>query len=76
MAEKKYQRLSDRILEAMNLALDQKDVAIADLLRRALEMTLKRNASSRSQIDRRSAVEEITKAIAKLEALKKTVKGD
>ena len=42
--DRPYQRLSDLILEAMSLSLSQKDVAISDILSRALEMSITRNA--------------------------------
>lgn len=77
MTDKKtYQRLSDLIVKAFDLAVDQKDAAIADLLRRALEMTIKRNASGRSQVERRSRIEELEYAVGRLEKLKKSLKGD
>ena len=41
--DRPYQRLSDLILEAMSLSLSQKDVAISDILSRALEMSITRN---------------------------------
>lgn len=73
--EKHYQRLSDVIIKALELAIEQKDVVISDLLRRALDMTMRRNAASRSNIDRRDTAVEIEKVVEKLEALKREVKG-
>jgi hypothetical protein len=72
---KAYTRLSDLVLEAMYLAIDQKDVAIADILSRALEMSLTRNAGGRNFIERRDLSKDVEKAIEKLGALKRAAKG-
>jgi hypothetical protein len=74
-SQKNYQRLSDLVVKAMRLALDQKDVAIADILSRALEMSLTRNAGGRGFIERREMSGEIDKALDDLIALKKAAKG-
>jgi hypothetical protein len=74
-SEKTYQRLSDLVVQAMRLALDQKDVAVADILSRALEMSLTRNAGGRGFIERRELTKEIDKALDDLIALKKAAKG-
>ena len=73
--DKAYLRLSDLVTQAMRLALDQKDVAIADILSRALEMSLTRNAGGRNFIERRELSDEIDKALDDLIALKKAAKG-
>jgi hypothetical protein len=73
--KKAYIRLSDLILEAMSLAIEQKDVAIADILSRALEMSLTRNAGGRNFIERRDLSKDVEKAIEKLGALKRAAKG-
>jgi hypothetical protein len=72
---KAYIRLSDLVLEAMYLAIEQKDVAIADILSRALEMSLTRNAGGRNFIERRDLSKDVEKAIEKLGALKRAAKG-
>ena len=74
-AQKAYQRLSDLVVKAMRLALDQKDVAIADILSRALEMSLTRNAGGRDFIERREMSDEIEKVLDDLIALKKLARG-
>jgi len=76
-ADKKraYIRLSDLVLEAMYLAIEQKDVAIADILSRALEMSLTRNAGGRNFIERRDLSKDVEKAIEKLGVLKRQAKG-
>ena len=73
--KKAYIRLSDLVLEAMYLAIEQKDVAIADILSRALEMSLTRNAGGRNFIERRDLSKDVEKAIEKLGALKRAAKG-
>jgi phosphoglucosamine mutase len=62
-------------LEGMHLAIDQKDVAIADILSRALEMSLTRNAGGRNFIERRDLSKDVETAIDKLALLKKAAKG-
>ena len=73
--KKQYQRLSDLVTQAMRLALDQKDVAIADILSRALEMSLTRNAGGRDFLERREMSDDVNKALDDLIALKKAAKG-
>ena len=70
-----YQRLSDLILEALSLALDQKDVVISDILSRALEMSITRNAGGRDFIERRDLSHDVELALEKLYALKREAKG-
>lgn len=70
-----YQRLSDLILEALHLALDQKDVVISDILSRALEMSITRNAGGRDFIERRDLSADVESALEKLHALKREAKG-
>ena len=74
-SKREYQRLSDLILEAMHLALDQKDVAIAELLSRAMEMSLTRNAGGRNFIERRDLSKDVEVAIEKLGELRRAVTG-
>ena len=73
--KKQYQRLSDLVTQAMRLALDQKDVAIADIRARALEMSLTRNAGGRDFLERRELSDEVNKALDDLVSLKKAAKG-
>lgn len=73
--QKNYQRLSDLILEALHLALEQKDVVISDILSRALEMSITRNAGGRDFIERRDLSADVELALEKLYALKREAKG-
>ncbi|MDY0009805.1 MAG: hypothetical protein RBS08_08865 [Bdellovibrionales bacterium] len=70
-----YQRLSDLILEALTLSLEQKDVVISDILSRALEMSITRNAGGRDFIERRDLSEGVEQALEKLYALKREATG-
>ncbi len=72
---KSYFRLSDKILDALMLSLEQKDLPISDLLTRALEMTMTRGAGGRDFIERRDFSTDVEKALADLDSLKKLVKG-
>jgi hypothetical protein len=73
--QKNYQRLSDLILEALTLSLEQKDVVISDILSRALEMSITRNAGGRDFIERRDLSSDVELALEKLYALKREAKG-
>lgn len=59
-------RLSDRILSALQLALEQKDLKISELLTRALEQAMTRNTGGGEFIERRDYPPEIEKAMDKL----------
>jgi hypothetical protein len=73
--DKIYFRLSDRILEALKLALEQKDIAISELLTRSLEMSMTRGAGGRGFIERREFSDEVEKALATFDQLKREAKG-
>ena len=63
-------RLSDRILQALELSLKQQDLKISELLTRALEMSMTRNTGGGEFIERRDYPPEIEDAMAKLFALR------
>ena len=65
-----YKRLSDKILEALTLALDQEDFAISELLVNALELSLTRNAGGADFTERRDFSDEIDAAMTRYDALK------
>ena len=75
MVEKNYERLSDRVLEALKMALEQKDLAISDLLSRALEMSMTRGAGGRDFVERREFTDEVVTALNKLDGLRKAPRG-
>ncbi len=63
-------RLSDRILSALDLALEQEDVKISELLTRALEQAMTRNTGGGEFVERRDYPPEIESAMSKLYELK------
>jgi len=63
-------RLSDRILFALELALEQKDVEIADNLKLALELAMTRNTGGGEFIERRDYPDVIEDALSQLQKLK------
>ena len=62
-------RLSDRILSSLDLALNQEDVKIAELLTSALELAMTRNSGGGEFIERRDYPPEIESAMDRLSAL-------
>ena len=64
-------RLSDRILGALELALDQKDVLIAEGLLRVLELSVTRKAGGANFVERRDYSPAIADAIQRVNAQKK-----
>lgn len=68
--DKSYHRLSDKILTALELSLDQEDIAISDMLARALEMSMTRNAGGAGFTERREFSKEIEQALIRLENLR------
>ncbi len=63
-------RLSDRILFALELAIDQEDVMIADLLGQALELTLTRFGGPQA-VERRHVDAEVLQAFQQLYELRR-----
>ena len=59
-------RLSDRILSALELALEQEDVKISELLTRALEQSMTRNTGGGEFVERRDYPPEIEEAMSGL----------
>ena len=65
-----FSRLSDRILSALELAINQKDILIAEQLLRALELAMTRNAGGKNFKEKRDYPPSIADAINRLELLK------
>ncbi|MGB4107212.1 MAG: hypothetical protein WBK55_05390 [Alphaproteobacteria bacterium] len=61
--EKDRIRLSDRILSALELSLQQQDLKICELLVRALEFAMTRNTGGSEFVERRDYPPEIEKAM-------------
>ncbi len=67
---KNKDRLSDRILFALELALEQDDLELSETLNNALEMAMTRNTGGGEFVERRDYPKEIETALAQLRALK------
>ncbi len=63
-------RLSDRILSALELSLEQNDIKISELLTRALEQAMTRNTGGGEFVERRDYPPEIETAMSKLYELR------
>lgn len=63
-------RLSDRILFALELALEQDDLPIAEALARALEMAMTRNTGGGEFVERRDYPPAMEAAMDKLSVLR------
>lgn len=63
-------RLSDRILSALELSLDQGDLKISETLTRALEQSMTRNTGGGEFVERRDYPPEIEAAMNKLYELR------
>jgi len=68
--EKNFIRLSDRILTALQLSLEQDDVKISELLTRALEYAMTRNTGGGEFVERRDYPPEIEQAMERLASLR------
>ena len=67
---KNKDRLSDRILFALEMAIEQKDLELAEGLNNALELAMTRNAGGGEFIERRDYPRQIEEALSALRALK------
>lgn len=67
---KNKDRLSDRILFALELALQQKDLELSESLNHALELAMTRNTGGGEFIERRDYPKEVEKLLGELRALK------
>lgn len=65
-------RLSDRILFALELALEQSDLETAEILTRALEMSVTRNSGGGEFVERREYPKAVDDILQKLRILKST----
>ena len=65
-----FKRLSDRILYALQLALEQKDLKICETLNTALESSLTRKAGGKTFVERREFTVEYDAAMEKLNDLR------
>ncbi len=68
--DNRFIRLSDRILFALEMALDQDDVELSEALSKALELAMTRNTGGGEFVERRDYPPEIEDALNRLKALK------
>lgn len=68
-------RLSDRILTALELALEQEDLAVSEALVNALELSMTRNTGGGEFIERRDYPDEMQNAMDRYSELKHKVQG-
>lgn len=65
-----YKRLSDRILFAFELAVEQEDMDIAEALMKALDKAITRSAGGKEFTERRDLAPEYQAALSQYEELK------
>jgi len=65
-----FKRLSDRILYALQMALEQKDLQVAEELNAALEESLTRKAGGKGFVERRDFTIEYEAALDELHRLR------
>lgn len=68
---KNKDRLSDRILYALELALQQGDLQVSEILNQALELSMTRNTGGGEFVERRDFSREIERALEQLSDLRK-----
>ena len=64
-------RLSDRILYALELSLEQEDITLSEILARALELSMTRNTGGGEFIERRDYPPAMEAALDRLADIKK-----
>lgn len=75
LAERQKIRLSDRILSALELSLEQEDLKVSEALTKALEMSLTRNSGGGEFIERRDYPPEIERAMDALNELRRNAQA-
>lgn len=65
-----FKRLSDRVLYALQLSLEQKDLQISEILNHALEESLTRKAGGKGFVERREFTAEYDAAMDLLKNLR------
>lgn len=71
MVERTYERLSDMILAALMLALEQEDVVVSKMLKNALEMAMTRGAGGKDFVERRKFTDGVQDALIRFDDLHK-----
>ena len=70
----RHVRLSDRILFALDMALEQHDLPISEELARALDLSMTRNTGGGEFIERRDYPDEIEDAMKRLDTMRERKK--
>ncbi|MCA8907148.1 MAG: hypothetical protein KDA49_14390 [Rhodospirillaceae bacterium] len=70
----KFTRISDVILDACQLALDQRNLPVAEALHQALELVMTRSAGPRD-VERRTVPEAVLKSFDQIDALRRDLRG-
>lgn len=65
-------RLSDHVMGALDIALDQKDILVAEKLFSVLEVVMTRNAGGQDFVERREFPEKVNESLNRLMALKES----
>lgn len=69
---KNKDRLSDRILFALELAVSQEDLEVAELLTRSLDLAMTRNTGGGEFVERRDYSREVERVLEQLRDLRKS----
>lgn len=70
-ANQEDNRLSDKVLEALELALEQEDYQISEQLVNALELSMTRKTGGREYVERREYPDRVGKALDRFHDLKR-----
>lgn len=73
---KRATRLSDRILFALELALEQDDLVIAELLTRGIELSMTRNTGGGEFVERRDYPADLETAMKQLDELREKIRAE
>lgn len=69
MSEETYQRLSDHVLKALKIAVEQKDVALSKHLNEALELSMTRGSGGEGFTERREFSDDVASVLKDFDAL-------
>lgn len=65
-----HHRLSDEILKALEVSLNQEDVQVSEQLVNALELAMTRNTGGQEYVERRTFPEQVDTALSRFHELK------
>lgn len=70
--EQAHRRLSDRVLEALDLSISQKDIEISEMLINVLDLSMTRGAGGADFVERRDYTEKYEAIVERFNTLKTT----